>query len=837
MQTCQAGSRRSKRESGGAPSSRSSTLSSIACRLVMLFALTGLSAISEVAVEPIFALQQSVTAGAQGASAGTASPLFARGYTVIPEPQKVTLTGKDFEFSPSWRLELAPGVPPDEIAVQSLKQELQERFHLALAEAKGKGGPGLKLAIDPQAVEIGAATDRQKSVLAEQAYHIKLTPSGVAITGNAASGLFYGVQTLVQLLKPQQGKEWLPEGEIVDWPDLELRAIYWDDAHHLERLEALKAAIRQAAFYKINGFSIKLEGHFQYRHAAAMVEPYALSPAELQELTDYALRYHVELIPYLDGPAHDAFILKHPEYAGLREYAESNYEFCATNPETYKLFEGMFDDLLEATRGSKYFLLSTDEPYYIGLGKNGQCDEVDRAKELGSVGKLLAEFVTKTAGYLHEHGRQVIFWGEYPMVPDDIASLPSYLINGEVYGPKFDPVFKAHGIRQMIYTSTEGEEQLFPDYYSLPSEERLHPRPSGEGRVQEMTDSISFSSHAALSSMQPASPRADQADLMGVFVAGWGDPGLHPETFWLGYATGPARGWHADSPSSQELMSTFYPLFYGPGATDMGRLYQLMSQQVRFWEDSWETGPSSARTPILGNSEGVFTPPHFAHDQYLPLLPVPSSELLRLPYDWKAENQKRMDLAGRFLAQNDELINLIHANLTKVQFNQYNLEVYLSIAHLCRQNLIMLRELGRIVDALGAAQSYAGQNNAARAVAALDRALGIAENIRQARNQALNDATATWYKTWFPRVPDANGRAFLDKVDDVKDHQPVRTVDMSYLVYRELLYPLGSWASQVTAIRNQYAQAHQLPARAEVLNWKDTSSGVSAGRTPDEEED
>jgi len=41
----------------------------------------------------------------------------------------------------------------------------------------------------------------------------------------------------------------------------------------------------------------------------------------------------------------------------------------------------------------------------------------------------------------------------------------------------------------------------------------------------------------------------------------------------------------------------------------------------------------------------------------------------------------------------------------------------------------------------------------------------------------------------------------------------------------------------VAAIRNQYAQAYQLPTRSETLNWKDTSSGISAGRTPDEEED
>ena len=116
----------------------------------------------------------------------------------------------------------------------------------------------------------------------------------------------------------------------------------------------------------------------------------------------------------------------------------------------------MFDDLLEATKGSEHFVLSTDEPYYVGLANNPQCNEAERAKELGSVGKLLAEFLTKTAGYLHDHGRKVLFWGEFPLQPGDIASLPSYLINGELYGPQFDPVFKAHGIRQLIYTSTEG---------------------------------------------------------------------------------------------------------------------------------------------------------------------------------------------------------------------------------------------------------------------------------------------------------------------------------------------------------------------------------------------
>ena len=100
-------------------------------------------------------------------------------------------------------------------------------------------------------------------------------------------------------------------------------------------------------------------------------------------------------------------------------------------------------------------------------------------------------------------------------------------------------------------------------------------------------------------------------------------------------------------------------------------------------------------------------------------------------------------------------------------------------------------DLQRISAQLKSAEMHAGQADADEAVAALDQALNIAASIHTGRNEALENATQTWYESWFPRVSEANGRRFLDKVDDVKDHLPVRTVDMSYLIYRELLYPLG----------------------------------------------
>ncbi len=736
--------------------------------------------------------------------AATVSPLFSRGYTVLPSPQKVELGAKDIELTQRWQIQPGPGVEND-VAFSELNRLLAERFEVKLGARNASAV--IRLIAAPNSVLVTGGSDKDKEALKAQAYRLTIAPDGIAITGNTTTGLFYGVMTFVQLLKEQSGKLWLPEATIEDWPSTELRIIYWDDAHHLEHIEQLKAALRQASFYKVNGFALKLEGHFQYAHAKTVVDPYALSPAEMQELTDYGLTYHVQLIPYLDGPAHDAFILKHPEYADLREYPDSNYEFCSTNPKTYQLFDSMFDDLLAANKGGKYFVLSTDEPYYVGLADNSQCGEARRAKQLGSVGKLLAEFVTRTANYLHEHGRTVIFWGEYPLKPNDIGALPDYLVNGEVYGPQFDLVFRSHGIRQMAYTSTEGEERMFPQYYLLPDRLRLHEaaEESGIGRVQDMLDTIS---------------EASFSDLLGVFVAGWADAGVHPETFWLGYATGTAAGWNRQPASSEEMESSFYSLFYGRGATNIGRVYQLMSEGAQNWQDSWDTGPSTARKLIWGNSYTRFEPERPARDQFLPTLPTPSSDLLQLGSDWLSQNQKRLDLASGFLAQNSELLDLLYENLQRIRFNRYNLEIYLAIGGLYRENLFFIQDLGHIADLLKTAQAEAASGESAKAVNSLDRALDLARVMRDARNKALSNATASWYKSWQPRSAEANGRTYLHELDDVKDHLPERTVDMSYLVYRELLYPMDVWANKVVATRNRYSAAHGLPQRDFTLDWK-----------------
>ena len=736
--------------------------------------------------------------------------LFARNYHVVPAPRAPALRDAEFPFDSTWRLSAGAGVESNDIAIRVLREELQSRFKIALRDASPSvDSPVVSLEVRPASVTIGEALDRERDVLAGEAYRIELAPRRISVVANASPGLLYGVDTLVQMLKPEGGRLLLPEGEITDWPDLQLRLIFWDDAHHVERIEAFKRIIRQAAFFKINAIAIKLEGHFQFKSAPAIVEPYAWSPQELQELTDYGLRHHLKLIPWVDGPGHVAFILKHPEYAHLRAFPDNNYHFCTTNPGSSALLVGMFNELIDANKGVDYIYFSTDEPYYVGLADNPQCQERARARELGSNGRLLAEFITKVAEPLRARGRKVVFMGEFPLEPGDISALPPYLINTIVNGPKFDPLYKARGIRQMLHSSTQGEEDLFPNYFILPDDRRLHkPERPEKPRVQDGFEWIS--THTART----------QADVLGVINAGWADAGLHPDTFWLGYAAITAAGWRPSTPDWREVTQSFYRPFYGPGARNMDRLYQLMSHQAQFWADSWDRADTTARKPIFGSSRRVFVPRQAAKDFTIELPEAPAPGDLAYSYPWSWANRKRLDLASQFRQENDELLNLLDENLGRVEVNRYNLEVYVSIARLYRQNLDMLASL-RLIDArLSSAYAASRGGKAREALSAVDQALDEAREIRKQRNTVLRFAEECWYKSWQPRVLEANGRRFFHQLDDVKDHEPDRTVDMSYLVYRQLLLPFDDWYEKVLAARNSYANKHSLPARRDSLDWK-----------------
>jgi hypothetical protein len=388
--------------------------------------------------------------------------------------------------------------------------------------------------------------------------------------------------------------------------------------------------------------------------------------------------------------------------------------------------------------------------------------------------------------------------------------LSPHLIDGE-YDSALAPAIKERGIGQLVYTSTQGEEPLFPNYYPLPPEKTLHDENARlSARVPDLLKTVN------------QAVNEKKCVISGVIVAGWADAGLHPQTFWLGYATGAAIAWNLSGAAADELAERFYASFYGTENADIKKVYALTSSQAQFYEDSWDWVDSNFRTPIFGYHLAVYTVPKPARDQILFMLPVPDANNLSLQSNWTDSNDKRLHLAQSFLKESDELMVLL-GKLNGHVNNQYNIDVMKTISAVCRQNISMLFDLKKINELLLSASKEAN-SNPGHAIQLIDQSLDLTSILKAERNNVLDTLITVWYKDWLPLVKNANGRTYLHQVDDVKDHRPIRTPDMSYLIYRELNYPLDKWVEQTLKARNAFARKHSLKQRDFNLMWKDYST-------------
>src|SRR5581483_8369842 len=96
---------------------------------------------------------------AAACSAQTVTPLWERGYAVIPDPQRVELRPGDIRFGPDWSLDRGAGVSDNDVAVETLREELHSRFNLHPSSSRATV---VRLEIQPGSVTPGAATDPDK---------------------------------------------------------------------------------------------------------------------------------------------------------------------------------------------------------------------------------------------------------------------------------------------------------------------------------------------------------------------------------------------------------------------------------------------------------------------------------------------------------------------------------------------------------------------------------------------------------------------------------------------------------------------------------------------------
>ena len=209
---------------------------------------------------------------------GVVTPLRAAGYTVLPTPQQVELRGADVRLNEEWRIERID-IAGDDIAAAALIQGVRDTAGIELA-ADGGSHP---IQLSVRAGALNPPDEQLDAARAAQAYILDIAPEAIHITGNTPQGLFFGVQTFLQLLKQDGAGRWiLPHGVIRDWPAYELRICHWDTKHHQDRIETLKRYLDWCARFKVNMISLELEDKFAYPSHPQIGQPAALMMSHME---------------------------------------------------------------------------------------------------------------------------------------------------------------------------------------------------------------------------------------------------------------------------------------------------------------------------------------------------------------------------------------------------------------------------------------------------------------------------------------------------------------------------------------------------------------------------
>ncbi len=721
------------------------------------------------AVSILFILTFVLTINASEPAPPFLTPLRSRGFSLIPAPQQVKLGKQNINVDNSWMLVSEPG--KDNMATKRLIQGASDLHNLTLSS---KGEKKIILS-----VKSGTVKGTDDPALNRQGYLLKVAPGKIEITGNADEGLFYGVQSLLQLLRRNPaGQLVVPECEIKDWPTLQLRFVHWDTKHHQKRMETMKRLIDWHAFFKVNMIALEIEDKYEYPRHPVIGAPGAYTKAEMQELTRYALDRYIQIVPNVQAPAHMAFVLKHREFDHLRADPVSNYQVCMCNPEAIDLIFDMYQDMIDATPGVDYFFVSTDEVYYAGI-----CDKCENPYNVENRSRAWVDFAKKAHDWLAERNRRMIAWVEYPLLAKDIPLLPGDIINAIGSDKEFFEKQNQIGMKQLSYSSIQGSEYLFSNLF-----------PSKLANI-------------STTAVQRAS---DGADLIGSFAAAWDDSGLHEEVFHLGWATVTQYGWNPQGVTVEQNVADFMDVFYGQNSPDMVPVYNSLMEGGQFYKTSWDRVKSKERDSSYGNSRGKGIGTGRA-DEVLGLPEIPQNGTLDISPAFSESYGELIANAKNMKVKNDDLVNKLNRYIGQVERNRYNLEVYLSIAFLQRYLINTILILDDAEKNLMLAKSASEEGNHSTAVAHMVEASNQIKNHLDWGTWMWKNLTETWEKSRYEKNRSVNGRDYLFIMDDVKDHWADRRKGLEYMIAPFQRMDMPAWHLRLNEQIKEYASKHKVP--------------------------
>ncbi|MFX1280750.1 MAG: family 20 glycosylhydrolase [Promethearchaeota archaeon] len=207
----------------------------------------------------------------------------------------------------------------------------------------------------------------------DQGYFLISHGSELIIKSHSPQGIFYGVQTLIQILNSGKDKLSLNSLKIIDFPALKIRGVSDDISRgQAPKVDNLKKFIKNLSHFKVNQYYlVYMQDMFRFKDYPDIGENRgAYSKEEIEDLVEFANNYFVELIPIFQTIGHWDNILHNPVYWKYGEFPGSN-SLNLANEEIYEMLDKMIGELSEVFT-SDYFHIGADESFDVGKGNSKQ---------------------------------------------------------------------------------------------------------------------------------------------------------------------------------------------------------------------------------------------------------------------------------------------------------------------------------------------------------------------------------------------------------------------------------------------------------------------------------
>lgn len=326
--------------------------------------------------------------------------------------------------------------------VETQIQLIPEPFEMTQSDGMFKVSQAMLVGAGSASNKVNFRVDPNATDIPDEGYQLEIDEAGVRLTAKTETGLFYGKQTLLQLLTPNG----LPYVKINDQPRFPYRGLHLDVSRHFFDKEEVKKLMNVMSYYKLNTLHLHLtdaggwrlqidkypkltqEGAFrtqsdwrewwdngkdrQYlKEGTEGAYGGYYTKDDIRDILAYAAEKHITIIPEIEFPAHsDEVFVAYPELCCAGK-SHTSGDFCIGNPKTFEFMENVLTEVIELFP-SEYIHIGGDE-----AGKNTwktcpKCQALMKKEKLANVDELQSYMIRKAEEFLNSKGRRLIGWDE-----------------------------------------------------------------------------------------------------------------------------------------------------------------------------------------------------------------------------------------------------------------------------------------------------------------------------------------------------------------------------------------------------------------------------------------